>query len=195
MEKVERSEHRSFRWRPANPLQFASGWMPNGTLTGYINKNPLANRIDLVSLCPAIILPRLSTMLISSAARCCRRLRLSSRKSYYKQRLERRRCSLRIIWTAFLILYQSNVLFDRSDHARLADFGFSTVCGLNPILVTDAQGYTPWWATPKALAQAIKYMSSRLFLWHGVDNGQSLVSLFPASGAGTEGSADIYILC
>ena len=31
----------------------------------------------------------------------------------------------------------------------------------------------------------------RLFLWHGVDIGQSLVSLFPASGAETEGSADV----
>ena len=149
--KVEPSEYHSFHWLHANPLQSASERMPNGTLTECISKNPLVNRIDPVSLCPAIILP-----LISSPARCCRTPRLSSRKTYHKQRLERGRCSLRIIWAALLTLYQSNVLVGRSGHARLTDFGFSTVCGLNPILVTDAQGYTPRCATPKAISTGDK---------------------------------------
>ncbi|KAF9779787.1 kinase-like domain-containing protein [Thelephora terrestris] len=30
------------------PLQFASEWMPNGTLTNYVSKNPSANRIALL---------------------------------------------------------------------------------------------------------------------------------------------------
>ena len=32
-----------------NPLQVVSEWMPNGTLTEFIEKNPGANRIGLVS--------------------------------------------------------------------------------------------------------------------------------------------------
>jgi len=32
------------------PLQIVSEWMPNGTLTSYVEKNPDANRIGLVSL-------------------------------------------------------------------------------------------------------------------------------------------------
>ncbi|KAF9778328.1 kinase-like domain-containing protein, partial [Thelephora terrestris] len=31
-----------------NPMQFVSGWMPNGTLTDYVNKNPDADRIGLL---------------------------------------------------------------------------------------------------------------------------------------------------
>jgi serine/threonine protein kinase len=31
------------------PLQFVSEWMPNGTLTHYVTKNPSVNRIALVS--------------------------------------------------------------------------------------------------------------------------------------------------
>ena len=50
MEKVELPDCHSFHWRHANPLQFASERLPNGTLKECINKNPLVNRIDLVSL-------------------------------------------------------------------------------------------------------------------------------------------------
>ena len=32
-----------------DPLQFVSEWMPNGTLTQYLGKNPGVNRVDLVS--------------------------------------------------------------------------------------------------------------------------------------------------
>ena len=31
-----------------DPLQFVSEWMPNGTLTQYLGKNPGVNRVDLV---------------------------------------------------------------------------------------------------------------------------------------------------
>ena len=34
----------------SEPLQIVSEWMPNGTLTDYVEKNPDANRIDLVGL-------------------------------------------------------------------------------------------------------------------------------------------------
>ena len=37
-----------------DPLQFVSEWMPNGTLTDYLGKNPDVNRVDLVSLYRAI---------------------------------------------------------------------------------------------------------------------------------------------
>ena len=33
-----------------NPLQFVSEWMPNGTITEYINEKPGANRVGLVSI-------------------------------------------------------------------------------------------------------------------------------------------------
>lgn len=31
------------------PMQFVSEWMPNGTLPDYINENPEADRVGLVS--------------------------------------------------------------------------------------------------------------------------------------------------
>jgi len=34
------------------PLQFVSEYIPNGTLTNYVKKNPGADRISLVSLSP-----------------------------------------------------------------------------------------------------------------------------------------------
>jgi len=40
------------------PLQIMSEWMPNGTLTHYVEKNPDADRIALVSLFPLIELDR-----------------------------------------------------------------------------------------------------------------------------------------
>ena len=33
-----------------NPLQIVLEWMPNGTLTEFIERNPSASRIGLVSL-------------------------------------------------------------------------------------------------------------------------------------------------
>ena len=33
-----------------DPLQIVSEWMPNGTLTEFVEKDPGANRISLVSL-------------------------------------------------------------------------------------------------------------------------------------------------
>ena len=38
------------------PLQIVSDWMPNGTLTKYVETNPGVNRIDLVSLSSVIAL-------------------------------------------------------------------------------------------------------------------------------------------
>ena len=35
-----------------NPLQIISKWMPNGTLMDYLERNPDANRISLVSPFP-----------------------------------------------------------------------------------------------------------------------------------------------
>jgi len=35
-----------------NPLQLVLEWMPNGTLTEFVEKNPSASRIDLVSPSP-----------------------------------------------------------------------------------------------------------------------------------------------
>ena len=42
-----------------NPLQFVSEWMPNGTLTEYLGKDPNADRTRLVSLSSALTVPRL----------------------------------------------------------------------------------------------------------------------------------------
>ena len=41
----------------SNPLQIVSEWMPNGTLVEFVEKNPGAKRINLVSL-PVIALDR-----------------------------------------------------------------------------------------------------------------------------------------
>ena len=39
-------------------LQLVSEWMPNGTLTNYVEKNPDANRIGLVSVSSGTALDR-----------------------------------------------------------------------------------------------------------------------------------------
>ena len=36
------------------PFQFVSEWMPNGTLTEYVNENPGVDRVALVSLSSVI---------------------------------------------------------------------------------------------------------------------------------------------
>ena len=38
------------------PLQIVSEWMPNGTLTKYVERNPGADRIGLVSISTGIAL-------------------------------------------------------------------------------------------------------------------------------------------
>lgn len=48
---------------------------------------------------------------------------------------------------------QPNVLVDKIGHARLTDFGFTSVVrGVDSVLVTKVQGYTPRWAAPEVLA-------------------------------------------
>ena len=47
---------------------------------------------------------------------------------------------------------QLNILIDHLGRARLADFGFASVArGLNSVLVTKVQGYTPRWAAPEVI--------------------------------------------
>ena len=47
---------------------------------------------------------------------------------------------------------QPNVLIDYSGHARLTDFGFTSVVrGVDSILVTGVQGYSARWAAPEVL--------------------------------------------
>ena len=46
-----------------NPLRFVSDWMPNGTLTEYLEENPGANRIGLVKL--FTVIPLTSAITVS----------------------------------------------------------------------------------------------------------------------------------
>ena len=46
----------SFIGVTTKPLQIVSEWMPNGTLTKYVEQNPGADRIGLVSLSTGIVL-------------------------------------------------------------------------------------------------------------------------------------------
>ena len=47
---------------------------------------------------------------------------------------------------------QPNVLIDHNGHARLTDFGFTSVVrGVNSVLVTEVQGYSTRWAAPEVL--------------------------------------------
>lgn len=47
---------------------------------------------------------------------------------------------------------QPNILVDHRGHACLTDFGFASVArGLNSVLVTKVQGFTPWWAAPEII--------------------------------------------
>ena len=75
-----------------NPLQFVSEWMPNGTLTEYVNQYPSANRIGLVSLTPGIAAEMMT--LFASVIRRCRRASISSCKAHHAWRFERGKCLL-----------------------------------------------------------------------------------------------------
>ena len=75
-----------------NHLELVSEHMSNGTLREYVEKNPGANRIGLVSLSPAF-----TTWLTTSSflvIRCGRRSRIPSYKLYDTRRLERGKCLL-----------------------------------------------------------------------------------------------------
>src|ERR1700753_3704566 len=48
--------------------------------------------------------------------------------------------------------HQSHVLISRGGRARLTDFGFTSVArGLNSVLVSTVQGFTPRWAVPEVI--------------------------------------------
>ena len=70
------------------PLQFVSEWMPNGTLTDYVNENPGANRVNLVSFF-SVIGTRL-TNFVQVVGRG-RRSQLPPCKSHHPRGLERGR--------------------------------------------------------------------------------------------------------
>ena len=78
-----------------DPLQFVSEWMPNGDLTEYLDKNPGANRIGLVS-------PPCNHCYLNAdypqAVGCSGRPRLSSRETHNTRRSER---SKRLLWVTF----------------------------------------------------------------------------------------------
>ena len=73
-----------------NPLQFVSEWMPNGTLTEYLDKNPAANRLDLVGL-SSVTITNLGDNIFSQAIGCCRRSRLYSCNPFHTRRFKRGR--------------------------------------------------------------------------------------------------------
>lgn len=68
------------------PMQFVSEWMHNGTLAEYLDKNPGADRICLVSF-PFMVTDRPVT-LFPVAIGCSRRAHLSSCKLHNTRRLE-----------------------------------------------------------------------------------------------------------
>ena len=73
-----------------NPMQFVSEWMSNGTLRDYVNENPDANKIGLVSS-----LSVTTALLITSLFQvngCGKRSYLSTCKSHCTRRSERGRC-------------------------------------------------------------------------------------------------------
>lgn len=77
------------------PMQFVLEWMPNGTLTEYVNANPDANRVGLVgssSVTTAIVM-------MSPFQAIGRGIwsYLSSLKTHYTRRLERCRYLLSVI--------------------------------------------------------------------------------------------------
>ena len=70
------------------PVQFVSEWMPNGTLTRYINTHPTADRICLVGRSCTVITPWL-TEIFSRVIGYCGRSYVSPRKPHNTRGLER----------------------------------------------------------------------------------------------------------
>ena len=79
-----------------NPLQFVSEWMPNGTLTDFVNENPDANRVGLVGL-SSVISDRLTTSF--QVVGCGGGSQLSSREPGNARRPERGRLSFYITFS------------------------------------------------------------------------------------------------
>jgi serine/threonine protein kinase len=79
-----------------NPLQIVSDWMPNGTLREYVNENPGANRVGLVSF--SSITKTWLTKLLQVVG-CGRRSQLSSCKSHNARRLKRGRFPLCVVFS------------------------------------------------------------------------------------------------
>lgn len=71
------------------PIQFVSEWMPNGTLTEYVNENANANRIGLVGS-SSVATASVMTFLFQAIG-CGRGPHLPPCKTYYTRRLERGR--------------------------------------------------------------------------------------------------------
>ena len=69
------------------PPQIVSEWIPNGTLTKYVEKDPSVDRIRLVSF--SYINHTQSTTRRSQVIGCCRRSQLPSYKPYSAWRPER----------------------------------------------------------------------------------------------------------
>src|ERR1700753_4236731 len=74
-----------------DPLQFVSEWMPNGTLTEYLNHNPSADRVDLVSFS---LVYCFASPISFQAIGHSRRSGLSSCRTHNTRRFERGRCPL-----------------------------------------------------------------------------------------------------
>ena len=79
-----------------DPLQFVSEWMPNGTLTQYLGKNPEADRICLVGLsCIGITSHLIKTF--SKAIGHCRRSHISPCKLHNTWRSKRGGCRVSVV--------------------------------------------------------------------------------------------------
>ena len=134
-----------------DPLQFVSEWMPNGTLTQYLCKNPEVNRICLVSLSFIEITPHLikpSPKLLDIAEG------LTFLHVNYTTHGDLKGVGAFYLWfwTKLMTFGQPNILINHDGHACLTDFGFSSVVrGMDSVSVTEVQGYTPRWAAPEVL--------------------------------------------
>ena len=130
-----------------DPPQIASGWMPGGNLTAYINSHPNSDRVSLVSI--SSCLPDTSPQLPSAGRRRKgpRLPPLSRRDSW---RSEGGECLQILVNDLPQDPRQPNILIDVCGHARITDFGLAQD---TLDIAVMPEGRSLRWTAPEVLAE------------------------------------------
>ena len=105
-----------------------SEWMDHGNINEFIKNHEGVNRIQLVSRCG--ISRRVSSLLLYPAHRCRKWVGVHARYQHGTRGLERGAALSIDGYLGTHIDYQANILVNQQSRACLADFGLSTIVGV-----------------------------------------------------------------
>ena len=134
-----------------NQFAMASEWMDNGNINEFIKAHRDENRFELVRFqCSLLIL----LILILAAQRCCPRIDIHARRRGNPRGFEGGKSSNAGVTVSRLTCPKANILVDQDGHARLADFGLTTIVSESTYPITSsssAHGGTTRWMSPERL--------------------------------------------